>query len=958
MVVKEFLIESGVDLTKFRIARKNAEPAPRRQLNRMYGGQITTPVPRTTAAIRETLKSKIMNGEYRLGEIITPRRYKKLLLHPDGTLKEEYFTVSGRKVPLLEIRKILLEEHEKEGLVRDHSEGHYNAMATEEIKSRLRELGELKTTDTTREELLTLLKSHERTRHIMIWSDHSSIMNHGHILLTANAIYDPVFYYTSVELHGKDVQDLVEKPHIYIMARCRDTTEDQLMYSETRLEDARQLDIQLLSRQNARIKDVCRFFHGDHPSQEVEAGEQIGGGYGCCGCTGASANYINHVGSLRAPHISLEDRRKKVLEGPAGRDRRNGGVHPFKTMSKEDLVRECKGRHLPTDGLLKPALETQLKEDLKGIQRVPALSFPAQTTSMKELNLGSYEVVPVEPLHDLKEHINNILKELPKHLNDAESTLFEEALEAVLSTKEKLRGSDYRLCCVVLALHLGSNCRLSIKRLLNTLAELCELLYAPADKRTPRFILRLHNVAFSHVIAVRKVIQIPQVLTYRKMFGIYYHSITCHAPLTSRLISLSSVDTEEEEREFSTINSISKSTSNGHPEHIIPNSIIRVQAERSFRSKKSAFVDQQSKIGKFANNLPDLPDTIISDELLATELYQVHLEQISDFLLCGRGVWWHANEESKEIIFHDGKGQPEFRAEGPPMHHFRSSSFKSEKIYLKEKWDECLAQSSFTLPIRKVKVYDSDGDLESEEYYRVFLSEPWPMAGGSQNEQSECSTKSQNEDNLPVENHMANGQEEEESQPLICTTLISTLSVDEGELSDDESDECTENVVNSPANDKQSTTPPTAVQNSVDADSNIQLESEHPANHTDMGNRDECETGMLQTKLAQSVSKILGVTPLVKTLDMTRKALHKNQGSKYHQDRYQDSLANVQTQVLAAHQKASKELEKWEREFLVKHGFAPTYENYKTEEITRSAYKKKKLSRDLLRHWKITVHLQ
>ena len=336
----------------------------------------------------------------------------------------------------------------------------------------------------------------------------------------------------------------------------------------------------------------------------------------------------------------------------------------------------------------------------------------------------------------------------------------------------------------------------------------------------------------------------------------------------------------------------------------------------------------------------------------------MHLEQISDFLLCGRGVWWHANEESKEIIFHDGKGQPEFRAEGPPMHHFRSSSFKSEKIYLKEKWDECLAQSSFTLPIRKVKVYNSDGDLESEEYYRVFLSEPWPIAGGSQNEQSECSTKSQNEDNLPFENHRANGQEEEESQPLICTTLISTLSVDEGELSDDESDECTENVVNSPANDKQSTTPPTAVQNSVDADSNIQLESEHPANHTDMGNRDECETGMLQTKLAQSVSKILGVTPLVKTLDMTRKALHKNQGSKYHQDRYQDSLANVQTQVLAAHQKASKELEKWEREFLVKHGFAPTYENYKTEEITRSAYKKKKLSRDLLRHWKITVHLQ
>ena len=129
---------------------------------------------------------------------------------------------------------MLLEEQEKEGLVRDHSDAQCNAVTTDKLKSRLREIGESKG-DATKEELLDLLKFHERTRHLMIWSDHSSIMNHGHILLTANAIYDPSVYYTSEELHGKNVQELVEKPHIYIMARCRNTTEDQLMYSETRL---------------------------------------------------------------------------------------------------------------------------------------------------------------------------------------------------------------------------------------------------------------------------------------------------------------------------------------------------------------------------------------------------------------------------------------------------------------------------------------------------------------------------------------------------------------------------------------------------------------------------------------------------------------------------------------------------------------------------------------------------
>ena len=122
----------------------------------------------------------------------------------------------------------------------------------------------------------------------------------------------------------------------------------------------------------------------------------------------------------------------------------------------------------------------------------------------------------------------------------------------------------------------------------------------------------------------------------------------CHAPFTSRLISLISVDTKEEEREFSTINAISKTTSNGHPEHIIPNCIVHIQAERKFKSTRSSFLEQQSKIGKFASNLPQFPDTVIPCELLDNELYHAHLEAISDFLLCGKGVWWHVHEDGME----------------------------------------------------------------------------------------------------------------------------------------------------------------------------------------------------------------------------------------------------------------------------------------------------------------------
>ena len=53
-----------------------------------------------------------------------------------------------------------------------------------------------------------------------------------------------------------------------------------------------------------------------------------------------------------------------------------------------------------------------------------------------------------------------------------------------------------------------------------------------------------------------------------------------HAPFTSRIVSLNAINTEEEERMFADINKISKQTSSGRPDHIIPNSVLRLQAEK------------------------------------------------------------------------------------------------------------------------------------------------------------------------------------------------------------------------------------------------------------------------------------------------------------------------------------------------------------------------------------------
>ena len=55
-----------------------------------------------------------------------------------------------------------------------------------------------------------------------------------------------------------------------------------------------------------------------------------------------------------------------------------------------------------------------------------------------------YEVLPTEPLHDVKEHISNIITEIVAHLTDDKKKLCENTLSQVSGTRDQLRGSDYR----------------------------------------------------------------------------------------------------------------------------------------------------------------------------------------------------------------------------------------------------------------------------------------------------------------------------------------------------------------------------------------------------------------------------------------------------------------------------------------------------------------------------------
>ena len=72
---------------------------------------------------------------------------------------------------------------------------------------------------------------------------------------------------------------------------------------------------------------------------------------------------------------------------------------------------------------------------------------------------GNYEVLPTEHLHDVKEHIANILTELPSHLEKDDKIAFQDIIECSFAGKEKLCGCDYRLAAVIVAQYLRGNDR-------------------------------------------------------------------------------------------------------------------------------------------------------------------------------------------------------------------------------------------------------------------------------------------------------------------------------------------------------------------------------------------------------------------------------------------------------------------------------------------------------------------
>ena len=284
------------------------------------------------------------------------------------------------------------------------------------------------------------------------------------------------------------------------------------------------------------------------------------------------------------------------------------------------------------------------------------------------------------------------------------------------------------------------------------------------------------------------------------------------------------------------------------------------------------------------------------------------MERISDYLLCGEGVWWH--RESDVIVFYDGDESPKFNGKGPSLKNFESESLQSVHAELKKCWEKCLSEN-ISLPLRSVRVFDHAGDyVETRDIPSHVGDMPYHIDDGEE----------ENVELIPVEG--------------IYDTCIA------GE---------THNIV-SEEEDIQAVT-----LSKVDTI----LTDTHDTDANNINFKSKCNkqkafqyTFNLKSNIGKTICKVIGISPGLREFD-THHVLFKN--FKYEQSRVmcQRRLLELQRKVKEEYEMAKIFVGNWEKNYFEKYGITSGKNQLDEDDDYSHNYIKYINGKKLMQLWKI-----
>ena len=708
-VVQKFAVELGLTVTRNQRVRRAKKKLP--------NFNVSFVPSRPVKKISESIIDKVKTGVIDIGEEIVPKKFTEKVVGENGMVVSRDYVVSGRRYPINTIRQLETKRLLDAGVLRNTQILNYKQLEEEVIDERLRNIGEFHDEDTI-EERRSKLEMYESTRSYAVWSDHSDIASHSHFLFMIHWIFDKSWCLSSEEYwekyprkRGTDVQSIVERPSLYMLARCGSGYDDQAAYSDIRLEDLLTVDAIMLQSNNKAVKfsDKCRFFIGDGPQRQAEIGQQQGGHYSCP-CGAHAERHADLIYCYRLPHESLQEKLIFFKTSPAIiRERLFDGIrNPFDGLTKENI--ELVLDHLGTEEDYitgtKKDLNDKLKAEVHG-RKHPPIIFGKNIAEIDPVDyrLEDYEVAYHEPLHDLTNMAKMVIDELPYHITDERLAKELKALHtASLVNKTQVKGTDARLMLVRATRILQeSNAPDNIKMLLSSLHEIIHLAYSPEINRTQVSIFRLINLTFIFSHLLQKIISKPKGdVTKRRLFGSYFHAISVHAGDLFRIICLKSLAAERQERVFGEMRRLAVQTTSLRHQELIPQMLRRLKAQEMQDSgKKDSYKKQESLVSKESSRVQKIGRTVLNWQMIGQHphLIQCHFERVADYVCLGNGVWFSVEDEG--IVMKDGPFDESNEA-GPSVQHFRSSSVQTIKANLGKKWEEFITKvraKSIKLPI-------------------------------------------------------------------------------------------------------------------------------------------------------------------------------------------------------------------------------------------------------------------
>ena len=473
------------------------------------------------------------------------------------------------------------------------------------------------------------------------------------------------------------------------------------------------------------------------------------------------------------------------------------------------------------------------------------------------------------------------------------------------------------------------------------MTEITHILYAKVQERCQQSVLRLHNQTFLHTIACEEIIGRPKILTERKFYGRYLHSLVCHAPIQHRIIALRSTNTEQQERHFSTFSSVSLATSSRRPGEVITPGMIRMQAEMK-QGERNAIQEQESQLGRLSKCLLKAEKSIISHRILLKYpyAYQANLERISDFLLCREGAWWRHTVSGIEFFDVNTPDEDPRGAETlPPLHHFRSHTLKSESTYLQDEWKKCLSSAAAVkIPHQAIRVFDERGNLD-HIINTGFLQDDDDDDDDDDSHNDKHDHVEQGSKNYAEDGSQLDYDEDsdEEEENIVAVEELGECLLDQ----DDEQLELEQNDTET----AEATNTGTAVAQKANYETNLR-------------HNEQWSATSLFSSLAKNIANVIGETEDVKLLDRLGNKLRNNSSSINLQEDYKKQLAHVQTKVLGKHSQAAKSFKEWEKLFTSMNNYIePSLDDIQNDEKGYILYRTLRLCRQLLQHWNITLHL-